>query len=135
MIRRLLILGVMLALRGLGYSWLRAIPATFLLHLRLSPLTSPYQFPFFYRSISDLITLPIYVDRVPAALTYGSSLLGGQRSHELVRKYGSEQTTSQGKSMHGLGFWAGMRGISACENLRWWQFTTRYVIEHVSFAI
>ncbi|KAL0075802.1 hypothetical protein J3Q64DRAFT_1648148 [Phycomyces blakesleeanus] len=111
------------SLRGLGYSFIFAIPATVLMHLRLSPLTSPHGFPFFYRSLTDLLTLPIYTKRVAQALTYNTPMLAQDEGqvNNMIQAYGHK---AQGSSLLGLSFWDGFRAMRANEKktLRWWQF-------------
>ncbi|OZJ03606.1 hypothetical protein BZG36_03691 [Bifiguratus adelaidae] len=56
------------SLRALGYNVFLCIPATLVFHIRFSPFTSPYSFPFVYRSLRDLLTLPIYTSRIDYAV-------------------------------------------------------------------
>ncbi|KAI7860129.1 hypothetical protein BDC45DRAFT_495754 [Circinella umbellata] len=107
---------------GMGYSFITAIPMTVLMHLRLSPLTSPYPLPFLYRSITDWFTLPIYTNKIVPALAYGSrSLLTGKRGAFLVNRYGRQQ---HGTNNIGLTFWDGIRGMNKEERLGWWQISS-----------
>ncbi|ORY95990.1 hypothetical protein BCR42DRAFT_430617, partial [Absidia repens] len=57
------------ALHDNGYSWLTSLATAVLLHLRYSPFTSPYRFPFIYRSITDIATLPIYTKPLQPTLS------------------------------------------------------------------
>ncbi|OBZ90890.1 hypothetical protein A0J61_01074, partial [Choanephora cucurbitarum] len=98
---RITIFNTMAALYRLGYPWLTIIPGAILMHLRLSPMTSPYGFPFIYRSLFDLILLPIYTRNLPYALGYQTPMLHQDQSkvHEMVETYGQQK--------NGLGFWEG----------------------------
>ncbi|CAO3684680.1 hypothetical protein G6F70_004867 [Rhizopus microsporus] len=111
---RITIFDTVFALYRLGYPILTILPAAFLMHLRLSPLTSPHGFPFIYRSLFDLISLPIYTKNLGYALTYKTPMLRQPKDKmvQAVREYGSEK---------GLGYWDGIRVIRRTENLRWWQ--------------
>ena len=108
---------------AMGYSFISAIPITVLMHLRLSPLTSPYRLPFIYHSITDWFTLPIYTNKLVPALAYGptGSLLTGKRGAFLVNRYGRQQ---HGTNNIGLRFWDGIRGINKEERLGWWQISS-----------
>ncbi|KAI8137443.1 hypothetical protein BJV82DRAFT_583717 [Fennellomyces sp. T-0311] len=112
------------ALRDLGYSFITAIPVTLLMHVRLSPLTSPHRFPFLYRSLSDIISLPIYTDRLAPALAYGAPLLTGRIGGQVVERYGRQQ---HGTNTVGLTFWDGVRAIGQIERLRFWQLNSWFV--------
>ncbi|KAI9019354.1 hypothetical protein CLU79DRAFT_720338 [Phycomyces nitens] len=120
---KITMLDTFFSLRGLGYSFICAIPATVIMHLRLSPLTSPHGFPFFYRSLTDLITLPIYTKRVAQALAYSTPMLAQDDAgvNNMIQSYGHK---AQGSSLLGLSFWDGFRAMRANEKktLRWWQF-------------
>lgn len=109
------------ALRGLGYHWLVAIPATFIVHLRLSPLTMPSHRPF---SIKEYLLLPIYTERVAQALHTPILAAQRQRLGQWVQMYGQRHG-----NMYGLGFWGGFRTLGAAESnsttLRWWQLRSR----------
>ncbi|KAI7872831.1 hypothetical protein BDF14DRAFT_1716026 [Spinellus fusiger] len=110
------------SLRGLGYSLLCAIPATVVMHLRLSPLTSPHGFPFIYRSLKDLLTLPIYTKKVAQALTYSTPMLDQNKDEvsSMMQVYGHKIKNSD---IVGLSFWDGFKAMRASEKtLRWWQF-------------
>ncbi|ORE01879.1 hypothetical protein BCV72DRAFT_63484 [Rhizopus microsporus var. microsporus] len=111
---RITIFDTVFALYRLGYPILTILPAAFLMHLRLSPLTSPHGFPFIYRSLFDLISLPIYTKNLGYALTYKTPMLRQPKDKvvQAVREYGSG---------NGLGYWDGIRAIRRTENLRWWQ--------------
>ncbi|KAI8371547.1 uncharacterized protein BYT42DRAFT_580660 [Radiomyces spectabilis] len=115
------IFDTMCALRRLGYSWLTILPRTFILHLRLSALTSPFKFPFIYRSLGDFITLPIYTERLPQALTYRTPMFIQEKEQvkKMVTTYGRKKETTQG-----LGFWDGFRALRAHEKgtLAWWNW-------------
>lgn len=106
----------MAALYRLGYSWFSIIPGAILMHLRLSPMTSPYSFPFIYRSPFDLILLPIYTSNLTHALTYQTPMLHQNKEQvdTMVKKYGHQQ---------GLGYWDGIRALRNMEKdtLRWYQ--------------
>ncbi|KAI9493989.1 hypothetical protein BDB00DRAFT_340133 [Zychaea mexicana] len=109
-------------LRGMGYSFLTAIPITVLMHLRMSPLTSPYRFPFLYRSLTDYFTLPIYTNKLVPALGYGAPLLTGRRGADLVTQFGRQQ---RGTNTVGLTFWDGLRGMRHSEKRQqFWQVST-----------
>jgi hypothetical protein len=98
-----------IALRGLGYNILISLPTTFLIHLRLSPLTSPYSLPFIYRSITDLITLPIYTKILPKILAYTPLLTNGKpakKLEEVLSTFGRRVKVSQ------LGLQKGIDGLS-----------------------
>lgn len=91
------------------------------MHLRLSPMTSPYGFPFIYRSISDLILLPIYTKNLNHALSYKTPMLAQNKEGvtKLVEQYGHKSGSTKG-----LGYWDGLRAMRSLErdSLRWWQF-------------
>lgn len=112
---------VYIALYRLGHSWLSIVPGAYLMHIRLSPLTSPHSFPFIYRSISDLILLPIYTRNLKHALAYNTPMLHQRKEDvsKMVEKYGRKSGSSEG-----LGYWDGLRAIRSLESnsLRWWQF-------------
>ncbi|KAL1929943.1 hypothetical protein VTP01DRAFT_1097 [Rhizomucor pusillus] len=109
------IIDTLLSLRKLGYWWFTAIPTAIIVHLRLSPLTSPYRFPFIYRSPIDLIRLPVYTDRVRPALACSAPLAGRP---EVTERFG----TRSSDGFRGLGFWGGVRALKYEEALQWWQF-------------
>ncbi|KAG2234048.1 hypothetical protein BDF21DRAFT_464371 [Thamnidium elegans] len=115
------IFDTILALYRLNYSWFSILPGAYLMHMRLSPMTSPHRFPFIYRSISDLILLPIYTKRLKQALSYKTPLLsqGKESVTKLVEKHGHKSGSSKG-----LGYWDGLRAMRSLEkdSLRWWQF-------------
>ncbi|KAI8377267.1 hypothetical protein BD560DRAFT_390594 [Blakeslea trispora] len=114
---RITIFNTMAALYRLGYPWLTIIPGAILMHLRLSPMTSPYGFPFIYRSLFDLVLLPIYTRNLPHALGYQTPMLHQDKAqmHEMVETYGQHRK--------GLGFWEGMKAMRHSErgHMRWWQ--------------
>ncbi|KAI9481412.1 MAG: hypothetical protein EXX96DRAFT_566616 [Benjaminiella poitrasii] len=113
---RITIFQTMYALYTLGYSWFCIIPGAILMHLRLSPMTSPHRFPFIYRSPFDLILLPIYTKNLQAALTYNTPIVHQNKEQvgKIVKTYGHQQ---------GLGYWDGIRALRYMEKdtLRWWQ--------------
>lgn len=113
---KITIFQTMTALHRLGYSWISIIPGALLMHMHLSPLTSPYRAPFIYRSLSDLILLPIYTENLNHALTYKTPMLhqNKQQVDKMVKTYGHK---------HGLGYWDGLRAMRGFEkdSLRWWQ--------------
>jgi len=97
------------SLRGLGYNFLITLPTTLIIHLRLSPLTSPYSFPIIYRSITDLITLPIYTKVLPKILARTPLLTYGKPAKKLddvLRLFGRRVKVSQ------LGLQKGIDGLS-----------------------
>ncbi|CEP19630.1 hypothetical protein [Parasitella parasitica] len=114
---RITIFHTMSALYRLGYSWLSIIPGALLMHLRLSPLTSPHRFPFIYRSPLDLILLPIYTNNLNAALSYKTPMLHQPKEEvkKMVQAYGHK---------NGLGYWDGIKAMRSLEkeSLGWWQF-------------
>lgn len=98
------------ALRGLGYNFFITLPTTFVIHLRLSPLTSPYSIPFIYRSIVDILTLPIYTKVLPRILARTPLLTNGQpgkKLEEVLRTFGRRVKVSE------LGLRKGIDGLSA----------------------
>ncbi|CAO3608066.1 unnamed protein product [Mucor hiemalis] len=109
------------ALYRLGYSWFTILPGAIFMHLRLSPMTSPHRFPFIYRSLSDLILLPIYTRNLNNALSYKTPMLhqGKEEVNKMVETYGHKTGSSRG-----LGYWDGLRAMRNLEqtSLRWWQF-------------
>jgi hypothetical protein len=113
---KITIFQTMAALYRLGYSWIAIIPGALLMHLRLSPLTSPYRAPFIYRSLSDLILLPIYTENLSKALTYKTPMLRQKKEQmeKMVKTYGHKE---------GLGYWDGLRAMHNFEkdSLKWWQ--------------
>ncbi|KAI8074297.1 uncharacterized protein B0P05DRAFT_548023 [Gilbertella persicaria] len=111
---KITIFNTMAALYRLGYSWFTIIPGAILMHLRLSPMTSPYGFPFIYRSLSDLILLPVYTRNLSAALKYNTPMQDKEQVQKMVKTYGHQK---------GLGFWDGIKAIRHSEqgHLRWWQ--------------
>lgn len=113
---KITIFHTMFALYRLGYSWLSIIPGALLMHIRLSPLTSPYGFPFIYRSPFDLILLPIYTNNLTSALSYKTPMLHQPKEEvtKMVKTYGHKD---------GLGYWDGIRAMRSLEkdSLRWWQ--------------
>ncbi|KAI7898018.1 uncharacterized protein BX663DRAFT_526337 [Cokeromyces recurvatus] len=113
---RITIFQTMYALYTLGYSWFCIIPGAILMHLRLSPMTSPYHFPFIYRSPFDLILLPIYTKKLQTALTYNTPIVHQNKEQvdKIVKIYGHQR---------GLGYWDGIRALRYMEKdtLRWWQ--------------
>ncbi|KAF7725487.1 hypothetical protein EC973_009587 [Apophysomyces ossiformis] len=115
-----------LALRGQGYSWLYVVPVTIIMHLRLSPLTSPYRAPFLYRSLTDLLMLPIYTTYLPQALTYKTPMLKQDKDKitRMVQEFGHKDPAL------GLSFWDAHRAIKAYEKdtLRWWQLRQWFVL-------
>lgn len=109
------------ALYRLGYSWFTILPGAIFMHLRLSPMTSPHRFPFIYRSLSDLILLPIYTRNLNNALAYKTPMLHQKKEevNKMVEHYGHKAGKSKG-----LGYWDGLRAMRSLEqnSLRWWQF-------------
>lgn len=103
------------------------------MHLRLSPMTSPHSFPFIYRSISDLILLPIYTKRLKQALSYKTPLLSQDKEAvtKLVERHGHKSGSSKG-----LGYWDGLRAMRSLEkdSLRWWQFGL-WTVHRVQWAL
>lgn len=122
-----------IALYRLGYSWLSIVPGAYLMHIRLSPLTSPHSFPFIYRSISDLILLPIYTRNLKHALSYKTPMLhqGKDNVTKMVEKYGHKAGSS-----NGLGYWDGLRAMRSLEqdSLRWWQFGL-WTVHRIQWAL
>ncbi|KAI8968252.1 hypothetical protein BDF20DRAFT_991214 [Mycotypha africana] len=117
---KITIFNTIFALYHLGYPLLTIIPGAIMMHITLSPRTSPHRFPFIYRSPFDLILLPIYTANLNRALTNYTPALS-QQNHEqvenMVKEYGR-------KSNEGLTFWEGLRAIRGYEkknNMRWWQ--------------
>lgn len=106
------------ALRRMGYSWILSLPATLIMHLRLSPLTAPYRFPFLYRTVGDLLGLPIYTEHLPHMLAYRMPLPSRSQINSTLDKYG--QTSPDG-GPRGLGLWGGFRALAHRERLQWWQ--------------
>ncbi|KAG2216918.1 hypothetical protein INT45_001847 [Circinella minor] len=105
------------SLRGLGYNWIFAIPATFIMHLRLSPLTvSPHQ----SYSLRDWFSWPIYTERVAQALVNHTPWI---HRRDQVNKWIDSYGHNKG-SVRGLTFWDGFRVLRGAERttLRWWQF-------------
>ncbi|KAG1442168.1 hypothetical protein G6F56_011181 [Rhizopus delemar] len=98
------------------------------MHIRLSTLSSPYGFPFIYRSVFDLISLPIYTKNLGYALTYKTPMLNQpiEGVLKMVKEYGSQEK--------GLGYWDGMRAISHLERLRWWQLS-RWLIHRIQWTL
>ncbi|KAI8888834.1 hypothetical protein K501DRAFT_240030 [Backusella circina FSU 941] len=117
---KITIFDTMSALYNLGYSWFTIIPTTIIMHLRLSPLSSPHGFPFYYRSLSDLILLPIYTKNLGIALTRKTPMLYQEEPTKLVTQYGHKEGNTQG-----LGYWDGVKAMRQVENktprLGWWQ--------------
>lgn len=115
---KITIFHTMAALYRLGYSWISIIPGALLMHIRLSPLTSPYRAPFIYRSLSDLILLPIYTENLNQALTYKTPMLHQKKEEvdKMVKTFGHKQ---------GLGYWDGLKALRSFEkdSLKWWQFS------------
>lgn len=65
-------------------------------HLRYSPVTSPYRFPWLYKSFSDMLSLPIYTHPVIRHMeeTHHFPLLLQGTTQEVdhsFNKYGSKQ--------------------------------------------
>ena len=116
---RITIFHTMFALYRLGYSWFSIIPGALLMHLHLSPLTSPYGFQLIYRSPFDLILLPIYTNNLTSALSYKTPMLHQPKEEvsKMVKTYGHED---------GLGYWDGIRALRSLEkdSLRWWQLSS-----------
>ncbi|KAI8088756.1 uncharacterized protein BX664DRAFT_331295 [Halteromyces radiatus] len=101
-----------------GYSWLTSLFTAMLLHIRYSPFTSPYRFPFIYRSLTDLVTLPIYTKYVR---TTHIPLLqqSKQQLDESISEYGCTRN-----NIIGLRLYDGLRVIKHLEEhekLQWWQ--------------
>ncbi|KAI9288436.1 hypothetical protein BC943DRAFT_316576 [Umbelopsis sp. AD052] len=97
------------SLRGLGYNFFITLPTTFVIHLRLSPLTSPYSIPFIYRSIVDILTLPIYTKVLPRILARTPLLTSGQtgkKLEEVLHTFGRRVKVSE------LGLRKGIDGLS-----------------------
>jgi hypothetical protein len=89
------------------------------MHLRLSPLSSPYGFPFYYRSLSDFILLPIYTKSLGVALTRKTPMLYQEEPTKLVTQYGHKEGNAQG-----LGYWDGLKAMRQTEiktHHGWWQ--------------
>ncbi|KAI9305225.1 hypothetical protein BJ944DRAFT_265563 [Cunninghamella echinulata] len=108
-------------LRDNGYSWLTAIPTAFFLHLRYSPFTSPYRFPFIYRSLSDILLLPIYTQKLRDDLVKKNSHLLLQGSTQDLDASISKYGTKQGHVI-GLKLNDGFRLLKEKEHLHWWQY-------------
>lgn len=117
-----------IALYRLGYPLLTILPAAYLMHIRLSPLSSPYSFPFIYRSLFDLISLPIYTKNLSYALTYKTPMLHQPKDQviRMVKEYGSNKD--------GLGYWDGIRAIGHNERLRWWQLS-RWAVHRIQWTL
>ncbi|KAI9320000.1 hypothetical protein BX666DRAFT_1918393 [Dichotomocladium elegans] len=114
---KITVLDTYTSLRGLGYYWIVAIPATFIMHLRLSPLTAPS-----YAGVKDLLCLPIYTNRVAQALQAPEGPLVAQRElmPTWIKLYGRHHRT---EGVCGLGFWGGFRAVRAAERtsqVQWW---------------
>ncbi|KAI8333879.1 hypothetical protein BC941DRAFT_433241 [Chlamydoabsidia padenii] len=90
-------------LRANGYSWLISLILAFLLHIRYSPCTSPFSFPLVYRSLTDMVTLPIYTKALHATLLRLPIL-----------------AVSDQEYCRGLGLKDGFRLVR--KHVRWWQF-------------
>ncbi|CAO3580062.1 unnamed protein product [Absidia cylindrospora] len=104
-----------------GYSWLTSLATAVLLHLRYSPCTSPYRFPFIYRSITDIATLPIYTK--PLQPTLSCLPILQQQSRQQLDQSISDHGYSQ-NDITGLRLQDGFRVLKKVENdnrLRWWQ--------------
>ncbi|CAO3642853.1 unnamed protein product [Cunninghamella echinulata] len=108
-------------LRDNGYSWLTAIPTAFILHLRYSPLTSPYRLPFIYRSLSDILLLPIYTQKLKEDLVKKNPhlLLQGsiQDLDDSISRYGTKRGHVVGLKLND-----GFRLLKEKEHLNWWQY-------------
>ncbi|ORZ25073.1 hypothetical protein BCR42DRAFT_399330 [Absidia repens] len=104
-----------------GYSWLTSLATAVLLHLRYSPFTSPYRFPFIYRSITDIATLPIYTK--PLQPTLSCLPILQQQSRQQLDQSISDHGCSQ-NDVTGLRLQDGFRVLKKVEKdnrLRWWQ--------------
>ncbi|KAG1138005.1 hypothetical protein G6F37_010379 [Rhizopus arrhizus] len=125
---RITIFDTLFALYRLGYPLLTILPAAYLMHIRLSPLSSPYSFPFIYRSLFDLISLPIYTKNLSYALTYKTPMLHQPKDQviRMVKEYGSNKD--------GLGYWDGIRAIGHNERLRWWQLS-RWAVHRIQWTL
>ncbi|KAI9278112.1 hypothetical protein BY458DRAFT_503919 [Sporodiniella umbellata] len=112
---RITIFDTLFALYRLSYPMLTIFPAALLMHLQLSAQTSPYRFPFVYRSLYDIVALPIYTKNLSRALTKESPLVTQpeEKVVKMVARYGKEE--------EGLGYWDGLRAMRALEKRRWWQ--------------
>ncbi|KAH8551142.1 hypothetical protein BGW37DRAFT_426648 [Umbelopsis sp. PMI_123] len=120
------------SLRGLGYNFFITLPTTFVIHLRLSPLSSPYPIPFIYRSIVDVFTLPIYTKTLPAILARTPLLTSGQPTKKLddVLPLGVQDMIT----VEGLSFWDGlcaMHAVAKEKGLIW--TTTRWAVNKVQW--
>ncbi|KAI9249145.1 hypothetical protein BDA99DRAFT_524142 [Phascolomyces articulosus] len=105
------------SLRGLGYHWMFAIPATLIMHLRLSPLTTS---PHHAGSLRDWLSWPIYTERVAQALVNHTPWMHRREQvTKWIDSYGHHKN-----SVRGLTFWDGFRALRGAERttLRWWQF-------------
>ncbi|ORY92062.1 hypothetical protein BCR43DRAFT_79198 [Syncephalastrum racemosum] len=120
----------MCGLHRLGHMWLTALPTAIIIHLRLSPATAPYSFPFIYRSLVDLVTLPVYTSRVPRALIAPAPALCDSQVGEMVRRYGHRDQ----RGMQGLSLREGFRAVKHVERLRWWQ-ARQWAINRLQWSI
>ncbi|SAL96653.1 hypothetical protein [Absidia glauca] len=93
-------------LRANGYSWLTSLILALLLHIRYSPCTSHYRF-FPFRSLTDLITLPIYTRALHSTLLR-LPFLNTNNGHQ--------------KQGQGLTLQDGFQLVAQTQKLRWWQF-------------
>ncbi|SAL98278.1 hypothetical protein [Absidia glauca] len=100
-----------------GYSWFTALATATLLHIRYSPCTSPYRFPLIYRSLTDLVTLPIYTQQLQGTLARLPILL---QSRQQLDQVVAEDGHSEG-DLEGLGLQDGFKALKKVETLRWWQ--------------
>lgn len=123
-------LDTMYGLHRLGHMWITALPTAFIIHLRLSPATSPYNFPFIYRSLLDIVTLPVYTSRVPRALVAPAPALGDSQIGEMVRRYGHKDRRGQ----QGLSLREGFRAVKHVERLRWWQ-ARQWAVNRIQWSI
>ncbi|KAI8344165.1 hypothetical protein BC941DRAFT_407916 [Chlamydoabsidia padenii] len=100
-----------------GYSYLTALATAALLHIRYSPFTSPYRFPFIYRSLTDIVTLPIYTQQLQVTFSRLPILL---QSRQQLDQVIAEDGHSEGDAT-GLGLQDGFNALKKVERLRWWQ--------------
>ncbi|KAI8980991.1 hypothetical protein BDB01DRAFT_794922 [Pilobolus umbonatus] len=130
---RITIFDTIIALYNLNYSWLTILPATFFIHLQLSPLTSPHRFPFIYHSLFDLMLLPIYTRNLGSALFLKTPLVTQKEDKvdELINMYGHKQG-----NVKGLGYWEGVKALGHLEKktLKWWQLAS-WTIHRINWTL
>ncbi|ORX60706.1 hypothetical protein DM01DRAFT_1343138 [Hesseltinella vesiculosa] len=121
---RFTIFNTIAVLRNNGYSWLRAISWSILVHACYSLRTSPFGLPRPYRTLRDFLALPIYPCQLKKCLVGSELLLLHQNKAELTRtvdRYGCKK----GK-VSGLAYQDGMTVLRDQERyLPWWQVTSR----------